>query len=123
MSDFDFLKYFDLAKDLQDSEDEASLRSSISRAYYAVFHEAKEIISEIDNYEKIPTPSDKINIHWWLINYFRSRGQSVIFEKLRQLKTIRNQADYDSLPHISKREASSAIIETEKILKLLKSVK
>lgn len=119
MNDFDFLKYFDLAKDLQDSEDEASLRSSISRAYYSVFHEAKTKIEQVNPYVNI---KKGVEAHGEVKNYF-SRIKPELSDKLEKLRQARNQADYDSLPHISKREASSAIIETEKILKLLKSVK
>ncbi len=38
---FDWRGYFDLAKELSEREDEAALRSAISRAYYAAFCSAQ----------------------------------------------------------------------------------
>lgn len=41
MTIFDWREYFTLAKNLSKKKDEASLRSSVSRAYYAVFCTAR----------------------------------------------------------------------------------
>lgn len=47
-SAFEWLDFVDLAKFLAERGDEASLRSSVSRGYYAVFHLAQVALMRLD---------------------------------------------------------------------------
>jgi hypothetical protein len=52
---FYWLDYLDLARRLANDLEEASQRSSISRAYYAAFHTAKRHIEELHPEIRIPS--------------------------------------------------------------------
>ena len=44
---FDWTSFLELAEELAKREGEAELRSSISRAYYAVFHTSRHLAEEL----------------------------------------------------------------------------
>lgn len=90
-----------LAQELGESSgDEAKLRSSISRAYYAAFCTACNFISHVDHK---PLPDDE-PIHQYVANYFsgtvhgskRNNKRSKIGSELKIMKADRVNADYDS---------------------------
>lgn len=82
------------------SDDEAKLRSSISRAYYAAFCTACNFISHVDHK---PLPDDE-PIHQYVANYFsgavhgskRNNKRAKIGSELKRMKADRVKADYDS---------------------------
>jgi uncharacterized protein (UPF0332 family) len=45
---FDWTQFHAVAERLLDSDDDAALRSAVSRDYYAVFHRAKEVVATLD---------------------------------------------------------------------------
>jgi uncharacterized protein (UPF0332 family) len=92
---FDWNNYFVLAEDLGRRNDEASKRTSISRAYYSAFHDA------MIRAERNCGPKQGGNSHDWCWNkYFLSQNDScdqVGIEGSR-LKAKRVEADYKADP-------------------------
>ncbi len=114
---FDWQEYFKLAEELCESKSEAKIRSSISRAYYAVFNISKQIIEKVDPFEKAPS----LDAHKWLIDYFnksQDKFANILSENIKELRNARNKADYKS-PHISVQEAKQALKLAELIIKKL----
>jgi len=90
-----------LAEELgRSSADEAKLRSSISRAYYAAFCTACSYIYHVD---RKTLPKDE-PVHQYVINYFGGRAQgskknpkrSKISLELNRMKADRVMADYNN---------------------------
>lgn len=99
--EFRWEAYLVLAEELgRSSDDEAKLRSSISRAYYAAFCTACNFISDVDHK---PLPDDE-PIHQYVVNYFsgrvhgskRNHKRARIGSELRRMRADRVNADYDS---------------------------
>lgn len=117
---FDWCEYYTLAKDLHAqaanaNNDEALLRSSLSRAYYAAFHVAQRDLQARGQYA--PTKDD--NVHVYVYNAFRSdpdRGRRKIGQDLNRLRGDRNEADYDDVVSGLAPAASSALQIVRRIL-------
>jgi len=94
MNGFDFL---DFAKSLLSSSNEAARRTSVSRSYYAIYHQMKEILTSLG----IPV-SRQPSEHQRLVRYLKEGGKNAgiqnasrygeFFDSLRE---ERNNADYD----------------------------
>jgi uncharacterized protein (UPF0332 family) len=94
--------YLDLAEDLATSRtDEAKLRASISRAYYAAFCNARNYMLTKDN-NQFPT---RIDHHRYLARYYKGdldesksdvEGiRSIIGKDLNIMRVFRGNVDYD----------------------------
>ena len=94
---FQWARYLDLARELAGKPvtvegQEAKLRSSISRAYYAAFHKAREHLLTVDRF-----PSQNLNEHEYVKNWFLQRQTPLtqrIGADLDRLRLDRNWADY-----------------------------
>ena len=76
--------------------EEASLRSAISRAYYAAFHVARDFGRDRGEFTPTGTGQD----HWLVMNYFRSSPDRIhrkIGLDLDRLYGNRTSADYDNV--------------------------
>lgn len=97
---FDWTDYFKLAEALNREKgrlasSEACQRSSISRAYYAVFHLAWDKALALDNFQ----PMDDSQIHKEVrLHYQRSHDarRQLIGTLLDRMRNNRNKADYDN---------------------------
>lgn len=94
----DFLTFADaLVRDPKSpGPEEASLRSAISRAYYAAFHVARNFGWDRREFTLTGTGHD----HWLVMNYFRSspdRTRRKIGVDLDRLYDNRTSADYDDV--------------------------
>ncbi|SRR6266480_5189799 len=92
---FDWNNYFTLAEELAVRKDEASKRTSISRAYYSAFHDA------MIRAERNCGPKEGGNSHDWCWNkYFWSRNDSCdqVGIEGKRLKAKRVEADYKADP-------------------------
>lgn len=90
MTGKDFLSF---AKTIHNSDDEAARRSAVSRAYYAIFHQVKDIFLSAS----IRLNNDAQD-HGKLTHYLgacKAPDVKYIGEKLKDLRTERNDADYD----------------------------
>ena len=112
---FPYDGYLQLAKKLAVVNDEACMRSAVSRAYYASLH--KSIKFAEDNGAKFLCKG-KPEIHREVVDYFKYRD-SIVFNlvgvKLGRLRRSRNNCDYDDDVKNIKKTAANAIIDTEDI--------
>ena len=104
---FDWSQYFDVSRELADQArnapaplQEARLRSSISRAYYALFGQARNYLRKHDRIREILIDSNgqRINIHQFVREQFINRADQdyqEIGQALDPLSEYRNIADYD----------------------------
>jgi uncharacterized protein (UPF0332 family) len=96
---FDWSDYLDLAKELagrmaSHATEEAKLRSSVSRAYYAAFCKARNYLRDIEG-RSIPSTGDA---HVFVRDEFRhsaDRLRRKIGNNLNRLRIDRNKVDYD----------------------------
>ena len=105
-----------LLEHINEVNEEAALRSAISRAYYAAFCHAKYYAKDNFGFE----PEDSAEDHGALRDYFRSQGMVEIGRMLGQLRQWRNSCDYgnpsyEATPLIAK----SAIRQAENVIKKL----
>lgn len=76
--------------------EEASLRTAISRAYYAAFRAARNFGRDRGEF----TPTETGRDHWLVMNYFRSSPDRIcrkIGLNLDRLYDNRTSADYDDV--------------------------
>ncbi len=94
--DFAWTNYLDLARRLASRPEatEASLRSAISRAYYAAFHKAAELLVG-DGFELTRRGEDHQTV-WNEFERNRPRLQKPIGVHGRKLRDDRRKADYDN---------------------------
>jgi len=98
MSTFDWWEFFELADDIKDRGNEASFRSSISRAYYASHGASKNYLRD-KCYHAILHVNSPEN-HNYVIDKLRDDPDKLkndIGNKLYRLRRKRNQADYDDV--------------------------
>ncbi len=96
---FDWSEYFFLAQELAGhptdrAGQEARLRAAISRAYYATFCSARNLLRDKDS---IAIPRNK-NPHEFVISRFRKNQHPLrrkIGDDLDRLRRRRNKADYE----------------------------
>jgi hypothetical protein len=94
---FDWNNFLNLAEELSRRPDEASKRTSVSRAYYSAFHDA------LDRVEKNCGPKQGGNSHDWCWNkYYGSVDATGACDQVAieggRLKAKRVQADYKADP-------------------------
>jgi hypothetical protein len=105
---FDWQQYEVLAQELrQRSDNEACLRSAISRLYYSVYWRARQHLERSEGF----TINQNGSEHFQVWNYFKRRGgrtNSTIGTKGDMLKLNRIDADYKSeFPTLEKRVVES----------------
>lgn len=96
---FDWSDYLDLAKELagqttSQATEEAKLRSSVSRAYYAAFCKARNYLRDIEGHS-IPSTGDA---HVFVRDEFKGSADRLrrkIGNNLNRLRIDRNKVDYD----------------------------
>jgi uncharacterized protein (UPF0332 family) len=113
---FEWVRYLNLARELAKRTDEESLRSSISRAYYAAFNTAADHLRS----EGIVVP--KADAHTFVWNTFRSSTdmeRGMIGENGDRLRIWRNYADYSGVFPNLDRYVKTALPLAEKILRNL----
>jgi uncharacterized protein (UPF0332 family) len=84
----DFLK---IAKKLKSESGEGALRTSISRAYYAIFHTSMDWGENFNSFKRSQDGTDHQNIKINLNQFNRTMGR-----KFGRIQDNRRQADYKS---------------------------
>lgn len=96
---------------------EADWRSAVSRAYYATFHAARDLLDLL----RFRTPrADRA--HNYLYVRLNNSGEPAVVQAanlLHDLRTRRNRADYDMRAAITGGDATDAIADAERILQTL----
>ena len=137
---FDWDDYLRLAERLAEDasktgEEEAHLRSAVSRAYYAAFHKAEAHLRNVENDAKLIQRfrgNNKIideetggNIHKYVRKQFQRDMNVVrlqIASNLQNLLDDRNIADYDDVPVYQrkmKKKAGEVIAAAREVIEAL----
>lgn len=93
---FNWKDYLSLAKELLVMDNEAKLRSSISRAYYSVFCKARNYLEDIGKIQR----SRSGIVHKLVIEVLRSLNDKTSYQiaiNLDRLRVDRNKSDYDDV--------------------------
>ena len=106
------------------SPDEAKLRCAISRAYYGAFRKARNHLR--DNDGQPPSLLERSGkTHQIVIDLFNQSNdldRQLIGQFLKDLRSARNKADYDdTVPHLPGL-TMTALLQSEQVLDLLKSL-
>ena len=116
MNGRDFLS---LARDLLASSTEAAWRSSVSRAYYAAFHVARELLEDVGF--TVPR-GERAHAYLWL--RLSNCGEPQVQDAGRRLNTLRglrNRADYDVTASLALPTADGQVRIGEDIIQVLDS--
>jgi uncharacterized protein (UPF0332 family) len=107
---FDPLSFLPLAKKLAEG-DEASVRTSISRAYYSCFLTARGKLGLAR--ESVPEVHRKVIQKLHSYNHFAANS-------LHLLRLMRNRADYQTGVRVAREEAIQALGLADRILRCLR---
>jgi uncharacterized protein (UPF0332 family) len=96
-----------LATRLAAGTTEAERRTAISRAYYAAFHVARRLLTDLNF---VVPRADRA--HQFLVFRLSNSGESAVEQIGRDLETLRrlrNRADYDETPAFSQPQAAATV--------------
>ncbi len=113
----DFRDYLTLAARLVAGTTEAEWRSAISRAYYAAFHIARELLSNLGF--RVPQAERSHGYLWLRLANAGAADVRVAGNRLNALRRQRNRADYDSHPSLSQVTAANEVKNAEDIIQAL----
>jgi uncharacterized protein (UPF0332 family) len=100
---------------------EAEWRTAVSRAYYAAFHVARRLLSDL---QFIVPRADRA--HQYLVFRLSNSGEAPVEQAGRDLETLRrlrNRADYDEVPPLTQPQAAAAVRVAEGIIQTLDSAR
>ena len=103
-----------LAESLSGGATEVAWRCAVSRAYYAAFHQARELLQTLG----FQIPRAEL-VHAFLWKRLQSCGQSEVGlagSHLHQLRSVRNRADYDVQLSFLQNDAVAAVEIGRRIL-------
>ena len=113
----DFRDYLKLAATLAAGPAEADWRSAISRAYYAAFHVARELLISLGF--RVPR-ADRAHSYMWLrIANAGAADVTLAGNRLNALRGLRNLADYDSTASMSQASAVNEVKNAKDIIQAL----
>ena len=117
---FDWQEYLSLSRLLLSQKgsfpnEEAVLRSAVSRAYFSAFCYARNYALTRQGFY----PTKRAEDHGDLKLHFRSRGMNVIVSKLDELRQWRNLCDYDDTTNNLEVMAKNAISRAEYVINKL----
>lgn len=123
---FDWSEYFNLARELagqatSPANQEAKLRSSVSRAYYAAFCKARNYLRDVD---KLSVPIDG-SAHQYVQEKFEISSDPLrkqLGEDLKRLRRRRNMADYWDSVRNPESETKMSLAWGEQILTAITSL-
>jgi len=127
---------FDRRKRIKDKDDStelevACIRDAISRAYYAAYNIANELCKERRNspgshHRKCKKPYSKDSEHVATAKWFkkqRDKKLSKIGDILADMHEKRKKADYKRREVLTDLDASSAIISSSEVIKIVNSLR
>lgn len=110
-----------LASRLAAGPTEADWRSAVSRAYYAAFHVARELLAGLNF--TVPRAD---RAHQYLVFRLSNAGEPTVESAGRDLDTLRrlrNRADYDDAPSVTPAQAAAAVRLAAGIIQALDGVR
>jgi len=117
---FNWLHFLDLALKLYEQagnskQRDAHLRTSISRAYYATYHQSRQHLKTKEGI----SVSKSLNAHKQVRSEFKRRKQYRIEENLYRMRGYRNNADYEDTFENLEETAQQKIILAKQVLSCL----
>lgn len=120
---FDWQGYYDLAKELSERDDEASLRSAMSRAYYVAFHSAQLKVQQRDPTLVRADGQGSHEVVWrWFKEQRNNRAMTQIGIWGFRLKDERVAADDKADSPIDVNRAKDTLNEASNILRRLANI-
>jgi hypothetical protein len=109
---FNGAEFYELAGSIYQrcAENQASLRTSISRSYYGAFLCARNMAGIADTSE---------DVHKRTYEYYVTKGQLALANSLDALRRQRNQADYYCRMQFSRRDVYMRLSDADKVLRAL----
>jgi uncharacterized protein (UPF0332 family) len=120
---------FDLARALEERDEECAWRSSMSRAYYAAFHAAQDLGFEdwLDGELADTSHIDPQRSHEKVIQKFVGAKKDLrlrsIGHMLKAMRKDRVRADYDLYVTIAEAEAASQLLVAEKVIEKISVIR
>ncbi len=105
------------ARRLANGTDESDWRSAVSRAYYAAFHVARDLLAALRF--QVPRADRAHNYLYVRLNNSGVPPVQQAANLLQELRNRRNRADYDLGPAVPRQAATDAIAFAESILQTL----
>jgi uncharacterized protein (UPF0332 family) len=113
--------FLSLATRLAAAATEADWRAAVSRAYYAAFHVARQLLADL----RFNVPrADRA--HQYLVYRLSNCGDPTVQQAGRDLDTLRrlrNRADYDEAPALTQPQAAAATQLAQNIIQVLDAVR
>lgn len=109
--------FLPLATRLAAGATEADWRTAVSRAYYAAFHVARQLLADLNF--AVPRAD---RAHQYLVFRLSNSGEPAVEQAGRDLDTLRrlrNRADYDDAPPLTQSQATAAARLAEGITQAL----
>ena len=125
---FDWSEYFNLAKELAKTSEEAELRSAVSRAYYSAFCLARNYLRDIEQDPRLSrNKTYDIKVHEYVAKEFihhqpKSQTRIEIGKDLTRLRIMRNKADYEDTMFNLQKEARTALMLAQNIILALSNL-
>ncbi len=113
----DFREYLSLAETLAAGTTEAEWRSAVSRAYYAAFHVARELLISLGF--RVPQAERAHSYLWLRLANAGAADVQIAGNRLNSLRRQRNRADYDSHPPLTQRTAANEVKNAEDVIRAL----
>ncbi|MHB1422279.1 MAG: HEPN domain-containing protein [Gemmataceae bacterium] len=113
----DFREYLNLAKTLINGMTEGEWRTAVSRAYYAAFHVARELL--VDLKFRVPH-AERAHGYLWL--RLANAGHIDVQEagnRLNALRRERNRSDYDAHLTVHQATARTHLQRAEEVIRAL----
>lgn len=120
---FRWLDFIELASELAERQDEASLRTAVSRSYYALFHTAQVVLEHLDPDYSVHRSRDSHKQVWDRLGSIGRRQTKSAMNRGRSLLHTRKQADY-RLKGSSDwpKTAKDAVARAESAIKVLRDL-
>lgn len=116
---FDWRDFVGLAELLAERHDEASLRTSVSRGYYAVFHLARRVLERHDGEFHAMRGSDSHKLVWDRLAALDRRQAKTAVRVGKNLLAVRKHADYQLGGDNWPRRATESLIDVRRAVAAL----
>ena len=117
--EFGWSDFLELARELGERDDEASLRSAVSRAYYATFNTARQVLDHLDPDYSMMRSRDSHQEVWNRVQNLRRRQAKTAHRSGRSLLSKRKVADYDFAVDGWPKRTELAVSEAERAISAL----
>ena len=113
---FDWTSYLVLARELAKQPDEASRRTAVSRAYYAIFNKARLVLAGEGT---VISSTGRAHDDVWRALEAAGRGRRRLGAEGKRLREMRRKADYDGAVPALEKVTADALATAESLNRLV----